>query len=188
MPNTLVSSCTDLSHMQPSQEVMMAFPVFHKRHGAIIHVQCTKPRPNVFAPLWRTDVFEPASFSILNGSWPTSRGFLKRFHSLLYGKLSYFRGAVKQTLFLASVHLPLSDMWQLASYQWWPALSTVGRRAEEECEEHQRLTKRIAALCTCTDLRPHRWWQGNSVKRHNSDSLVSLGCLGQLMTGKSLQH
>lgn len=69
MPNTLVSSCTDLSYMQPSQDVMMAFPVFHKRHGAIIHTSCAKLRRNVFAPLWRTDVFEPASFSILKRRW-----------------------------------------------------------------------------------------------------------------------
>lgn len=82
MPNTHVTSCTDFLHMQPSHNLMI------ERHSAIARAQCGKPpKTRICTTLLLCHFWYP------KGRWQTTRSFLPRFRSLLYGKLSYFSGA-----------------------------------------------------------------------------------------------
>lgn len=113
----------------------MAFPVFHKRRGAFrSHAVWEAPKKHI----------EPASFSILKGELVKAsvvfcRDFIRCF---MESSPTWAEQWSSKALFLASARLLLSDKWQLVSYQWSTALSTLGWRAEEECEEHQRLKKK----------------------------------------------
>lgn len=130
MPNTRVSS-----HMQP----------LARRHDGIPRIS-QKTRRHRSHAVWEAPKkhIEPASLSILKGELVKAgvvfhRDFIRRFVESSHTWAELWSS---EALFLASARLLLSDKWQLVSYQWSAALSTLGRRAEEECEEHQRLKKK----------------------------------------------
>lgn len=159
---------------------MMAFPVFHKGHGAIVRMQCGKP------PKKHT---EPASFSVLKGELVKASVGFCRDSIRCFMESSQTR--VEQWSKLCSwhphvSHYQTSDSWSPISDRLH--FSTLGWRAEEECEEHQRLKKKALLRSVPALIRgPRRRWQVYSVK--NSDATLSWGCCGQLETNrKPLEH
>lgn len=162
----------------------MAFPVFHKktrRHRS--HAVWEAPEETHSACI---------IFNVKRGAGESQRGFLQRFPPLLCGKLSNSSGTVKQTLFLASARLPLSDKWQLVSYQWSAALFHVGMEGgggmwgASKAEEKKHCCASVPALIR----GPRRRWQVYSVKKGAILTLrLSWGCCGQLETNrKPLEH
>lgn len=181
MPNTLVSSCTDLSYMQPSQDVMMAFLVFHKRRHHS-HVLCEAPKKRVCTTLMNGCFWASIIFNIKK-EVVKRRDFIPCFMESSQTSVEHWSKCSSWHPYIS--HYRTCDSWPpISDSLHFPQWDGGRRRNVRSIEGWE---KGMATLCTCTGLRPHRCWQVNSVKRRNSD--VSLGCLGQLETNrKSLQH